>query len=275
MNDGNGRAGPLDRLGASFARARAEGRGHLIIYVTAGDPDLDTTAELVPGLAQAGVDAVELGIPFSDPLADGPIIQAAAQRALERGCTVRGVLECVRQIREKTELPLAFMTSYNPILRMGPEEFVARSTEAGIDGMLVTDLPPSEAGDWVGLLEARSMKSIFLVAPSSTPERVALATRLSTGFVYCVSRPGVTGVRDDLPEELTGLVARIREATARPIAVGFGVSNAEHVRKVCAIADSAIVGSAMVRTIAEAQGRDQVLLAAIAFARELGSGRAP
>jgi len=275
MNDGNGKAGPLDRLGASFARARAEGRGHLIIYVTAGDPDLDTTAELVPALAEAGVDAVELGIPFSDPLADGPIIQAAAERALERGCTVRGALECVRRIREKTELPLAFMTSYNPILRMGPEEFADRSAEGGLDAMLVTDLPPSEAGDWVGLLEARGMKSIFLVAPSSTPERVALATRLSTGFVYCVSRPGVTGVRDDLPGELASLVARIRETTDKPIAVGFGVSSAEHVRRVCSVADSAIVGSAMVKTIAEAQGRDQVLLAAVTFARKLASGRAP
>jgi tryptophan synthase alpha chain len=272
MDDANGKAAGRDRLRGSFARAKTEARGHLIVYLTAGDPDLDATAELVPALAEAGVDAVELGIPFSDPLADGPIIQAAAQRALERGCTVRRVLECVRRIRDRTELPLAFMTSYNPILRMGPEEFVARSAEAGVDGVLVTDLPPSEAGRWVGLLKRQALRSIFLVAPSSTPERVGLATRLSTGFVYCVSRPGVTGVRDELPEDLTGLVARIRQATAQPIAVGFGVSTAEHVRAICAIADSAIVGSAMVKTIAEARDRDAAKTRAVAFARQLAEG---
>jgi tryptophan synthase alpha chain len=264
----------VDRLAASFAKAKTEGRGHLIIYVTAGDPDLATTAELVPALAAAGVDAVELGIPFSDPLADGPIIQAAAQRALERGCTVRGVLECVEGIRSQTDLPLAFMTSYNPLLRTGPAEFAQQAAAVGADGVLVTDLPPSEAGEWVDVLEASGLKSIFLVAPSSTPERIALATRLTTGFVYCVSRPGVTGVRDELPTELTGLVARIREQTEKPVAVGFGVSTAEHVRAVCAVADSAIVGSAMVRTIAEAGDREAVLSAAATVARELAAGRA-
>ncbi len=270
MNDG--KTG-TDRLTASFAQAKAEERGHLIIYLTAGDPDLETTAALVPALAEAGADAVELGIPFSDPLADGPIIQAAAQRSLERGCTVRGVIECVRRIREQTALPLAFMTSYNPILRMGAGEFARRSAEAGVDGMLVTDLQPSEAGDWVDLLASEGLKSIFLVAPSTTPERVALATRMSTGFVYCVSRPGVTGVQDALPEELTELVARIRRTTDKPIAVGFGVSTPEHVRSVCAVADSAIVGSAMVRRIAEAEGRNAVLATATTFARELAAGK--
>jgi tryptophan synthase alpha chain len=263
----------MDRLADSFARQKAANRGHLIIYLTAGDPDLETTAELVPALAEAGVDAVELGIPFSDPLADGPIIQAAAQRALERGCTVRGVLDCVCRARERTDIPLAFMTSYNPILRMGPEEFAARSAEAGVDGILTTDLPPSEAGEWVDTLEERGLRSIFLVAPSSPPDRIALAARLSTGFVYCVSRPGVTGVRDDLPPELSALVGRIRGLTDRPIAVGFGVSSAEHVRRVCGVADSAIVGSAMVKAIAGAGDRKRALAAASSLARELAEGK--
>jgi tryptophan synthase alpha chain len=263
----------VDRLAESFAKAETEQRGNLIIYITAGDPDLGTTADLVPALAEAGVDAVELGIPFSDPLADGPIIQAAAQRALERGCTVRGVLDCVTRIREQCDIPLAFMTCYNPVLRMGPQTFAANAAQVGVDGVLVTDLPPAEAGEWVEALAANGLDSVFLVAPASTPERVELAARLTTGFVYCVSRPGVTGVRDELPEELTDLVARIRKTTEKPVAVGFGVSQADHVRSICEIAHGAIVGSAMVRTIAEADGRAAAIDAAVAFARELAAGK--
>jgi tryptophan synthase alpha chain len=263
----------LGRLSDSFAAAKAEGRGQLVIYLTAGDPSLEATARLVPALAEAGVDAVELGIPFSDPLADGPIIQAASQRALERGCTVRGVLDCVRKIRQQSEVPIAFMTCWNPILQMGPEAFASEAQSAGADGVLVTDLPPAEAGEWAEALRRNDLGAIFLVAPSSTPERVGLATKLSTGFVYCVSRPGVTGVRDELPPELADLVHRIRQATDRPIAVGFGISRAEHVREVCRIADGAIVGSAMVKVIAEADGVDAVLASATAFARDLAAGK--
>lgn len=263
----------MNRLADSFARARAEGRGHLTIFITAGDPSLEATAELVPALAAAGADAVELGIPFSDPLADGPIIQAAGQRALERGCTVRGVLDCVRRIRETCDLPLAFMTCYNPVLQTGPEAFAGEARAAGVDGVLLTDLPPAEAGPWTETLAANDLGAIFLVAPSSPPERVELAARLSTGFVYCVSRPGVTGTRDDLPPELADLVQRIRSKTERPIAVGFGVSRAEHVRGVCRLADGAIVGSAMVRVIAEAPDPAAAVERASAFARELAAGK--
>ena len=263
----------MARLDASFARARAEHRGHLIVYLTAGDPSLEATAELVLAFQEAGVDAVELGIPFSDPLADGPIIQAAAQRALDRGCTVRGVLDCVRRIRQQSAMPLAFMTCYNPVLQMGPERFAEEARAAGGDAVLVTDLPPAEAGEWTEVLAANELGAIFLVAPSSTPERVSLAAKLSTGFVYCVSRPGVTGVRKDLPADLTGLVARIRRITERPVAVGFGVSTAKHVRDVCRVADAAIVGSAMVRTIAEAADTAEALRAATPFARELAAGK--
>lgn len=265
----------MNRLAESFAKAEGERRGNLIIYITAGDPDLETTAKLVPTLAEAGADTVELGIPFSDPLADGPIIQAAAQRALDRGCTVAGVLDCAAQIRDRCDIPLVFMTCYNPVLQMGPEEFARSASQAGADGVLMTDLPPAEAGEWVEVLGANGLDSVFLVAPASTPARVELAARLTTGFVYCVSRPGVTGVRDELPEELTGLVARIRKTTDKPVAVGFGISKAEHVRSVCEIADGAIVGSAMVRTIAEADGRAAAIDAAAAFARELAVGKEP
>lgn len=263
----------MNRIAGSFVRARAEGRGHLTIYVTAGDPSLETTAALVPALAEAGVDLVELGIPFSDPLADGPVIQAAGQRALERGCTVRSVLACVARIREQTDLPLAFMTCYNPVLQMGPETFASEACAAGADGVLLTDLPPAEAGGWCDLLAANGLGAIFLVAPSSTPERVELASRLSTGFVYCVSRPGVTGIREELPEELTDLVQRIRSHTERPIAVGFGIAKADHVREVCRIADGAIVGSAMVKVIAESPDPRTAIQRAAVFARELAAGK--
>jgi tryptophan synthase alpha chain len=260
----------VSRLDASFARAAAERRGHLIIYLTAGDPSLEATADLAVALAGAGVDAIELGIPFSDPLADGPVIQAAAQRALERGCTVQGVMDCVRGIRARSDIPLAFMTCYNPILQRGPERFAGDSREAGVDAVLVTDLPPGEAGEWCAQLAAKDLGAIFLVAPSSPPERVKLATKLSTAFVYCVSRPGVTGVREELPADLRELVARIRLTTDHPIAVGFGISRPEHVREVCRFADGAIVGSAMVRLVAE---QDDPVPAAVAFAQELATGK--
>jgi len=263
----------LSRIAESFARAKAEGRGHLTIYLTAGDPSLETTAALVLELAEAGVDLVELGIPFSDPLADGPVIQAASQRALERGCTVRGVLQCVARIRETCDLPIAFMTCYNPVLQMGPETFAREARAVGADGVLLTDLPPAEAGSWCDLLAANDLGAIFLVAPSSTPERVGLAARLSTGFVYCVSRPGVTGTRDQLPPELADLVQRIRAKTDRPIAVGFGIAKADHVREVCRIADGAIVGSAMVKVIADSPDAGTAVERATAFARELAAGK--
>lgn len=234
---------------------------------------MSTTSRLVPALAEAGVDLVELGIPFSDPLADGPIIQAASQRALEHGCTVRGVLDCVEKVRSCSDIPIALMTCYNPVLQMGPEKFARRAAAAGADGVLITDLPPSEAGLWVKTAASVGLDTIFLVAPSSTPERVELATRLSTGFVYCVSRPGVTGVRDRLPDELSDLVTLIRGKTDRPIAVGFGISQPDHVREVCRVADGAIVGSAVVRVIAEAEDEADAIERATAFARQLASGK--
>lgn len=265
----------MGRIEQSFAKAKAEGRGHLIIYITAGHPCLKGTEMLVPALAEAGVDMIELGIPFSDPLADGPVIQAAGQWALDHDCTVAGILESVTRIREQTDIPLAFMTAWNPVLQNDPAGFAQRSKAAGMDGMLVTDLPPEEAGEWLDTLEVNELRSIFLVAPSSTPERIAHAAELSTGFVYCVSRVGVTGARADLPPEVSGLVARIRGTTDKPVAVGFGISSAEHVRAVCDVADSAIVGSAMVKLIDQGESPEHIIESATAFARDLASGKAP
>ncbi len=266
-----------------FQRARAEGRAALIIYITAGDPSLAATVEIVSALAEAGADIAELGIPYSDPLADGPIIQAAGQRALRAGTTVAGVLEAARQIKERTTapllpgegaggtastgLPLVVMTCYNPILQFGPEQFAARAAEAGISGVLISDLPPEESEQWCAIAAREGLETIFLVAPTTEPERMALACRLSTGFVYVVSRPGTTGVREDLPEDLAGLVERLRGLTDKPLAVGFGLSTPKQVAVVAGEADGAIVGSAVVKMIGE--GGEGAIPKVKEFVREL------
>lgn len=234
-----------------FQKAQAEGRAALVIYITAGDPSLAATVDIATALAAAGADLVELGIPYSDPLADGPIIQAAGQRALRAGTTVAGVLEAARQIKERTGLPLVVMTCYNPILQFGPEHFAHRAAEAGISGVLLSDLPPEESEDWCAIAEREGLETIFLVAPTTEAERMELACRLSTGFVYVVSRPGTTGIREDLPEDLTGLIERLRALTDKPLAVGFGLSTPEQVAVVSRVADGAIVGSAVVKMIGE------------------------
>jgi tryptophan synthase alpha chain len=240
------------RIAEAFVRARAENRGALMPYLTAGDPNLDRTLELLQALARGGADLVELGIPYSDPLADGPVIQAAGQRALTAGTKVAGIAAMVGQLRAAgCELPIVLMTCYNPILAYGPEQFAADFAAAGADGVLVTDLPPAESEAWCALAAAHELATVFLVAPTTPPERVHLATERTTGFVYAVSRAGVTGVRESLPADLADLVAGIRAATDLPVAVGFGISTADHVRQVCRIADGAVVGSALVKVIAE------------------------
>ncbi|HEY3398089.1 MAG TPA: tryptophan synthase subunit alpha [Armatimonadota bacterium] len=252
-----------------FARTAAEGRAALIIYVTAGDPSLAATVEIVDRIAQAGADIVELGIPYSDPLADGPLIQAAGQRALRAGTTVAGVLEAARQIHERCAVPLLVMTCYNPILQFGPEQFAERAAAAGIAAVLISDLPPEESEEWVGIAAAHGLETIFLVAPTTEPERMELVCRLSTGFVYVVSRPGTTGVREDLPPDLSGLLERLRGLTDRPLAVGFGLSTPEQVAVVARQADGAIVGSAVVKLIAESPSGEARLRAVESFVRRL------
>ena len=234
------------RLFQTFARLHADKEGALVAFITAGDPVVDGTPALVAALAEAGADIVELGIPYSDPLADGPSIQASSQRALDAGVTPDTVLHMVRDIRTRTQVPLVLMTSYNLALRYGLERFASVFSEAGADGVILTDLPPEEAGPWKVAADAHGLGTIFLVAPTSTPERIALIAQNTTGFVYCVSRTGVTGARAALPPELQALLARIRAATDKPVCVGFGVSQPDHVRQVVANADGAVIGSALV-----------------------------
>lgn len=242
----------MSRLAKRFEELKAKGEKALIGFVTAGDPSAEQTVEIVAALAQAGADAVEIGIPFSDPLADGPSIQAASQRALEGGMTVVKTLEVVRQARAKApDVPMILMTYYNPILHYGLERYARDAKAAGADAHIVTDLTPEESEKWRRLSAANGMDTIFLLAPTSTPARIEIVGGLSTGFVYCVSRTGVTGSRKDVPAELTEVVTRIRAHTALPVCVGFGVSEPEHVRRIVVFADGVIVGTALVELIHE------------------------
>ena len=240
----------MTRLGNRFAELKAKGERALICFVTAGDPSLAQTVEIVVALAEAGVDAVEIGIPFSDPLADGPSIQAASQRALESGVTTVKVLETVRSIRQMSpDVPLILMTYYNPLLRYGLARYAHDAKAAGADAHIVTDLTPEEAEDWKRVSTANDLDTVFLLAPTSTEARIETVAKLSNGFVYCVSRTGVTGVQQDTPTELTAVIARIKAHTQEPVCVGFGISTPEHVRRICSYADGVVVGSSLVDLI--------------------------
>jgi tryptophan synthase alpha chain len=240
----------MSRLANRLEALRERGEKALICYVVAGDPSLERTVDIVSALADAGVDAIELGVPFSDPLADGPSIQASSQRALEQGVTVAKVFETVHAIRARTDIPIVLMTYFNPTLRYGVDRFARDAAAAGVDGTIQTDLTPEEADDWLAASRANSLDTVFLLAPTSTNDRIDVVARLSSGFVYCVSRTGVTGARQDIPEELPSLIMRVKERTRTPVCVGFGISNPDHVRRIGALADGVVVGSALVDVIA-------------------------
>lgn len=241
-------------------------------YLTAGDPDLDTTAELLSAVAESGADIIELGIPFSDPLMDGPVIQEAGNRALAAGTTPPRVMEMVAAIRPKVEAGLLYMVPSNLVWRYGPGRFAGDAAAAGVDGVLITDLPPEEAGEWQELATSAGLETIYLLAPTSSPERIRRVARLVTGFIYCISRRGVTGPQDQVPDELVEVVQRIRAETALPVAVGFGIATVEHVRKVTTLADGAVVGSALVAALAAAPDRAARLDVARRMVAELKAG---
>lgn len=246
----------MSRLQARFAALREAGEGALIVFVVAGHPDVKASAKSLLAIADAGADVIELGVPFSDPLADGPVIQAASQRALRSGVTPSQVLDLAAGFRKARDIPLVLMTCYNPIWQFGVADFARESAAAGVDGAIITDLPPEEAdgGEWVASARARGVDTIFLLAPTSSTARVKKAVDLATGFVYCVSRMGVTGARAELPADLEDLVGRIRAQTDKPVAVGFGISRPEHVGEVCRMADGAVVGSAVVSLMEREEG---------------------
>jgi tryptophan synthase alpha chain len=241
----------MGRIGARFEKRRAEGRPAFVAFLTAGDPSPDRTCEAAAELDRAGADVLELGVPFSDPLADGPVIQRASERALARGVTLPRVLALVGRIRERTELPLLLFSYYNPLLQHGLERLAREAKAAGVDGVLVTDLPPEEAGEWVGAARAVDLDTVFLASPTSPPERLRRVAEASRGFVYAISRTGVTGERQALSEDARPLVERLRALTAVPVALGFGLSTPEQVREAAAVADGVVVGSALVRFLEE------------------------
>jgi tryptophan synthase alpha chain len=245
------------RIGRRFRELSAAGELGLVAYVTAGDPSLDATEKIVLAAAEAGADVIELGVPFSDPVADGPTIQRASERAVRGGTTLAGVIELVRKLRAHTDVPLVLFSYFNPILQMGVEKFAATASAAGADGALATDLTPEEAGEYRAAMRTHGLDTIFLAAPTSTDARLALIAECSSGFLYLISRTGVTGERASLPEDLPALARRVRRFTKLPLAVGFGISSPEHVSVLGGIADAAVVGSALVAEIEKAATADE------------------
>jgi len=240
----SGKFAPLPMLSATFDALRSRKEKGLVLFVTAGDPSLEELPEILTALQDAGADVLEVGLPFSDPIADGPTIQASSQRALDRGVTPRAVLEVLRKVRLR--IPIVLMGYYNPILRLGLQNFAEDARTAGASGVIVSDLTPEEAGDWTVASRSAGLDTIFLAAPTSTDERLDAVCEAATGFVYAVSRTGVTGASQSLPPEAVALVGRLRARTDTPICVGFGISRPDHVREVCAVADGAVVGSWLV-----------------------------
>ena len=241
----------MSRIDQRFADLRAAGRVGLVTYVTAGDPDLARSAEILVRLDRAGADVLEVGVPFSDPLADGPVIQRATERALASGTTLEGVLTMLAGVRSRITAPIVIFSYANPILRMGLERFVASARAAGVDGVLTLDMPPEEGDVFRKAFNAAEIDTIFLLSPTTTVERIRRASELGTGFLYGISRLGVTGVRDTIDDSARTLGERVRAVTTMPLALGFGLSRPEHVRSVGQWADAAVVGSALVQVIAK------------------------
>jgi tryptophan synthase alpha chain len=263
----------IEHITQTFERTKARGRAALMPYYTLGFPDRATSMRVVEAIANARADLIELGVPFSDPLADGPTIQASTQKALENGMNLGGCLALTRQLRERgVRQPLMLMGYYNPILAYGVEAFVTEAAEAGADGFIVPDLPPEEAEQMEASCQVHGRALIYLLAPTSSPERCAMVAQRSTGFIYLVSVTGVTGARAALPSDLEKFVGRVRSTSDKPLAVGFGISTPEQAAAVGNLADGVIVGSALIKTVSEA---DDPVASAAAFVSSLAGALAP
>jgi tryptophan synthase alpha chain len=241
----------VNRIDCAFARITQQGGPGLVTYITAGDPDLGRTAELLRALPRAGADVLEVGVPFSDPMADGPVIQRAAERALRSGTTMAGIIEMLARERSNIDAPVVLFTYANPVERMGYTGFIQRAADAGVDGVLVLDLPIDEAGPLADGLRQREIAPVFLVSPTTPPARIARAASFGSGFLYAISRLGVTGAQPQLSDDARSVVRAIRDVSSLPVALGFGISTPEQVKSACALADAAVVGSALVNVIAE------------------------
>jgi len=258
----------VSRIAETFARLRQDGKKGFIPFITAGDPNLETTRELIVELARAAT-VIELGVPFSDPMADGPVIQRASERALRQGFGLTEILQTIAEARKQTRVPIVLFSYFNPLLQFGLEKLAREAEHAGVDGILVTDLAPEEAGRFAAMLRAHEIDLIFLVAPTSTDERLRMVAERASGFIYAVSRTGVTGARAEMSVESEKLVSRVRKFSDLPVAVGFGISKPDQVADVWRYADAAVVGSAIVGEIEKAQSAAEAVSRVGRFAREL------
>jgi len=262
----------MSRLPKTFARLRQQNERAFIPFVTAGDPDLATTKKLLLAYVEAGADIVEIGIPFTDPLADGPTIQRASERALAARTTMDDALDLIADVRRECEVPLVPMTYINPVFQIGYEEFARRASQAGADGVIISDLPPEEGSEWIEAGANFNLDTVFLLAPTSDEARLRAVSKAASGFVYAVARLGVTGARSDVPPEIGGLIERIRAHSETPICAGFGFSSPEQIRQTCASTsvDGIVVASALIDRFETAAGSvDERIRAAASLAREL------
>ena len=259
----------MSRISDTFRRLKAQDRRALIPFITAGHPNIQTTRSLLPALQRAGADLIEIGVPFSDPIADGPVIQRSSQQALSNGITLRDILPLVADLREELEVPLVLFSYVNPVLQFGIDDFTREAANAGVDGVLLSDLPLEEAAEIRDKLSNRSIDLILLAAPTSTDERLQAIAESASGFIYAVSRTGVTGARDQLTNESAALVQRLRVFTDLPVAVGFGISTADQIAQVWQYADAAVVGSAIVNKIEENAGSTELIQHVEGFVRSL------
>ena len=264
----------MPRIAETFADLKRKGRRGFIPFITAGDPDLETTRDLILELDRAGATVIELGVPFSDPMADGPVIQRASERALRHDFGLTEILQTVTEARKQTRVPIVLFSYFNPLLQFGIEKLAREAEHAGVDGILVTDLAPEEAGRFAAMLRAHEIDMIFLVAPTSTDERLKMVAERASGFIYAVSRTGVTGAQAEMSAEAEKLVSRVRQFSDLPVAVGFGISKPDQVADVWRYADAAVVGSAIVGEIEKAQSAAEAVSTVGRFARELIVARA-
>jgi len=262
----------MGRIEDTFSRLKSNNEKALITYIMAGDPDLDTTESLISAIERAGADIIELGVPFSDPIADGPTIQRASDRALKSRTTLKKVMSLVKKVRKKAAVPIIVMTYYNIILQYGLKRFTDDAVRAGIDGAIIPDLPPEEASEFVGYARDAGLATVFLLAPTSTEERIKKVTDTASGFVYYVSMTGITGARLANLQEIKGRIPQIQKYTDLPVAVGFGISGPDEARKISRWADGVIVGSALVRLIEDNRGKKQLLTRVTGFVTSLKKG---
>jgi tryptophan synthase alpha chain len=259
----------MSRISDTFARLKQTGRGGFIPFITAGDPDLVSSELLLVELATAGADIIELGMPFSDPVADGEVIQRASERALRKGVTLSDVLRCVSNAKEHIDVPIVLFSYLNPLLKFGQDRLADQAAQAGVDAVLITDLIPEEAAPWVAAFRDHDIDLIFLVAPTTSDARLTRIAQQTSGFIYAVSRAGVTGARNEMPRDAESLVKRARAVSNLPVAVGFGISTAEQVREVWRFADAAVIGSALVGKIEKLAGSPDLVTRVGEFARSL------